>query len=164
MKVLIAVEDKLFGDAIADFICNREDWEESVEFRVIHVVEPLHPPAFTCLRQDVMESYSEERHRAGKAFVLSVGTELRRRYPHAAITEQVLDGIPKEIIVQTAKEWNADLIIVGSHGRAGISQFLLGSVSMSVLSASTCSVMIVKLPAQQTKKNEQAKDTALSQN
>jgi nucleotide-binding universal stress UspA family protein len=51
---------------------------------------------------------------------------------------------PKEIILQNAEEWGADLIVCGSHGRRGLSRFLLGSVSEAVASHAKCSVEIIR--------------------
>ena len=51
--------------------------------------------------------------------------------------------IYKEII-NTAEEINADLIIMGSHGRKGIKKIFLGSVAQSVLAATHLPVMIIK--------------------
>ena len=45
----------------------------------------------------------------------------------------VLVESPRETIVEEAKTWGADLIVVGSHGRRGITEFLLGSVSEAVV-------------------------------
>ncbi len=158
MKILIAVEDKQFTDAIAEFVCNRQTWSDETEFRIIHVVEPLllGPVGFGAYPADVLANYVEERHRAGRSLVLSIGTEIRQHYPSAPITEQVLDGHPKQVIIDTATSWKADLIVVGSHGRSGLSKFLLGSVSMSVLSIAPCSVLIVKLPPATPSKQEKA--------
>ena len=146
MKILVAVEDTEFTAAIANFLCTQQRWNEEVEFKIIHVVEPLHPCAFKAYSDEFLKSYTEERRRAGKSLIMSIGTQLRQQYPAARISEEVLNGHVKEVIIETAKDWNADLIVVGSHGRVGVSHFLLGSVSMSVLSAAPCAVMIVKLP------------------
>jgi nucleotide-binding universal stress UspA family protein len=51
---------------------------------------------------------------------------------------------PKELILEEAHKWGADLIVVGSHGRHGLSRFLLGSVSEAVASHASCSVEIVR--------------------
>lgn len=162
MKILIAVEDKEFGDAIANFVCNHPRWKDQVEFKVIHALEPLYMGPITGYPVDVLDSYEEERRRAGKSLVMAVGTRIRQSYPSAEISEEVVDGQPKVQIIDTAKEWNADLIVLGSHGRTGIGRFLLGSVSMSVLSAAPCSVMIVKLPHQKERAQEQAREAAVS--
>lgn len=52
-------------------------------------------------------------------------------------------GSPGPAICQLAETWGADLIMVGSHGRKGLSEMLLGSVSNYVVHHATCSVMVV---------------------
>lgn len=52
-------------------------------------------------------------------------------------------GSPGPVICQLAKTWGADLILVGSHGRQGLGEMLLGSVSNYVVHHATCSVMVV---------------------
>jgi nucleotide-binding universal stress UspA family protein len=54
---------------------------------------------------------------------------------------------PKELILEEAHKWGADLIVVGSHGRRGINRFLLGSVSEAVASHAHCSVEIIRRSA-----------------
>jgi len=53
-------------------------------------------------------------------------------------------GSPKSIIIQKAIDINADLIIVGSHGRHGIS-LLLGSTANAVLQYASCDVLAVRV-------------------
>ena len=52
---------------------------------------------------------------------------------------------PERGICQAAKNWRADLIVVGSHRRRGLHELLLGSVSNYVMHHAPCSVMIVSL-------------------
>ncbi|MGD1861497.1 MAG: universal stress protein [Leptolyngbyaceae cyanobacterium] len=52
-------------------------------------------------------------------------------------------GNPGRAICKRAKSWGADLIIVGSHGRKGLSEMLLGSVSDYVMHHAPCSVMVI---------------------
>lgn len=53
------------------------------------------------------------------------------------------NGSPKSRIVEVAKNWEADLIVIASHARTGIARALMGSVSESVLRHSNCPVLIV---------------------
>lgn len=53
------------------------------------------------------------------------------------------EGAPKKLIVETARTWEADLIVIASHGRSGLTRVLLGSVAESVLRHSKCPVLIV---------------------
>lgn len=54
-------------------------------------------------------------------------------------------GDARDVIDQTAKELGADLIIMGTHGRRGLSRVLLGSVAESVVRTAPCAVLTVRL-------------------
>jgi nucleotide-binding universal stress UspA family protein len=56
---------------------------------------------------------------------------------------QVFSGPPPEIIVSTAREQNADLIVMSTHGRTGISRLVYGSVAEAVLRGSPVPVLLV---------------------
>jgi nucleotide-binding universal stress UspA family protein len=64
----------------------------------------------------------------------------------AEISGVLLTGSPWEEIVQTALKENADLIVMGTHGRRGVSRALLGSVAEQVLRGSTVPVLVVHAP------------------
>ncbi|MBW4461876.1 MAG: universal stress protein [Nodosilinea sp. WJT8-NPBG4] len=54
-----------------------------------------------------------------------------------------ISGEPAATICSVASSWGADLIMVGSHGRRGLSELLLGSVSNYVMHHADCSVLVV---------------------
>jgi nucleotide-binding universal stress UspA family protein len=60
------------------------------------------------------------------------------------VANEVLRGGAAPAIVEAACEWDADLIVVGSHGYGFWSRALLGSVSNSVVHHAPCSVLIVR--------------------
>jgi universal stress protein A len=53
-------------------------------------------------------------------------------------------GKPAAEIVNAAKEWPADVIVIGSHGRAGVTRVLLGSVAEAVMRHAPCPVLVVR--------------------
>jgi nucleotide-binding universal stress UspA family protein len=59
-------------------------------------------------------------------------------------TYYVMDEYPYSEIVRAAKRYRCDLIVMGSHGRRGISRLILGSQASKVLAHSTIPVMVVK--------------------
>jgi len=61
--------------------------------------------------------------------------------------EFVAVGKPAAEIVKTAKEWPADVIVIGSHGRGGVGRALLGSMAEAVMRQAPCSVLVVRAPA-----------------
>lgn len=80
----------------------------------------------------------------GLRLLESLADETKEAGIKAEFTQEV--GSPGPIICQLAKTWGADLIIVGSRGRKGLSEMLLGSVSNYVVHHATCSVMVVHKP------------------
>lgn len=59
----------------------------------------------------------------------------------------VLEGVPYTTIVDQAKEWHADLIVMGTHGRTGISHALAGSVAERVVRLAPCPVLVTRAEA-----------------
>jgi nucleotide-binding universal stress UspA family protein len=53
-------------------------------------------------------------------------------------------GDVRETIIDSAAEWHADLIVVGSHGQRGLKRLLLGSVAEFVARHAPCSVEVVR--------------------
>lgn len=52
-------------------------------------------------------------------------------------------GDPKTEILAVADEWNADMIVLGTHGRTGFDHFLSGSVAESISRHAKCPVLII---------------------
>ena len=92
---------------------------------------------------DEMQQFLREE---AKKFVEQAETKGRSLFPGGLLnlTAVALDGSPQRIIVETAQEWGADLIVVGSHGYGLWSRALLGSVSNSVVHHAPCSVLVVR--------------------
>ena len=57
----------------------------------------------------------------------------------------VIAGSAADVIVQYAESINAELIVVGTHGRSGLARLTLGSTAASVIESAPCSVLIVRL-------------------
>lgn len=63
-------------------------------------------------------------------------------------------GLPGSLICQAARDWQADLIVLGRRGRRGLSEVLLGSVSNYVIHHAPCSVLVVQAIEQKKAKRE----------
>src|SRR5450759_4525986 len=68
----------------------------------------------------------------------------RAKAAGANATFLVWEGEPGEAIVAAANSEGVDLIVVGSHGRSGVSRFFIGSVSDYVVRHARCPVMVVR--------------------
>ena len=68
--------------------------------------------------------------------------------PDVCVTHQLVEGNPATEILRVAEMTNADLIVLGTHGRRGIKRFLMGSVAEYVMERAMCPVLTVKTPAE----------------
>lgn len=131
-RVLLAMDGSETASTAAEALSGRP-WPEGSEFRIVTVEEPWVIRPTNVLRN--VNSAEQVLAAAG-----------------LKATTAVLSGNPKEVILQEAKKWNADLIVVGSHGRRGFKRFLLGSVSEAVAMNAHCSVVVVRGLAQTSRK------------
>jgi len=119
-------------------------WPPGTEVKVLNVVEP---PSLLLGREmsgpdPEFEAVWNALRGQAKSLVAKATESLRK--PGLVVTPALEEGDPKSRILDVAKEWPADLIVVGSHGRKGLSRFLLGSVSDAVARHAHCSVYIVR--------------------
>ena len=63
----------------------------------------------------------------------------------------IINGIPFIEIIRTAKEKEADLIVVVTHGRTGLDHVLFGSTAEKVVRKASCPVLSVRLPGKEFK-------------
>ncbi len=145
MKILLAIDDSEFSQAAVRSVVART-WSPGTEVRVLHVVEP---PALLLGREMAgpdpeFETVWKALREQAKSLVTKATDVLRKSGLNA--TTVLIEGDPKSQIIDVAKEWPADLIVLGSHGRKGLSRFLMGSVSEAVVRHAHCSVELVRTP------------------
>ena len=90
----------------------------------------------------VTASHSPQRRQEAEQAVAA--TTERLEGMGIAAEGQVLEGRPDEAIVKAAADVGADLIVMGSHGRTGLTKILLGSVAERVIGQAICPVLVVK--------------------
>jgi len=91
-----------------------------------------------------LQGVKEKEVEAARKLVADTVEKLKKVHPEADVSGEVLDGYPTVEILHCSREWPAHLIVVGSHGRTGLAELWLGSVSRSVLSHAPCAVRIVR--------------------
>jgi nucleotide-binding universal stress UspA family protein len=79
-----------------------------------------------------------------KTAVNQAAKRLKSARGELVIMTEVANGSAKDVILDEAEKWGADLIVLGSHGYRGWRRFLLGSVSHAVATHARCSVEIVR--------------------
>lgn len=72
---------------------------------------------------------------------------IRKPRPEEAglsVEHELREGDPAQQILLAARETRSDLIVMGSHGRTGVSRWFSGSVAEEVMRGADCSVLVVK--------------------
>ena len=72
--------------------------------------------------------------------------EIRPTDPDVSFQHRLITGDPASAIVRVASEENVDMIVMGTHGRSGLSRILMGSVAEAVVRKATCPVLTFKQP------------------
>jgi nucleotide-binding universal stress UspA family protein len=67
------------------------------------------------------------------------------------VEKAVVRGVPFVEIIRTAKDKNADMIVIGTHGRTGIDHMLFGSTAEKVVRKSSCPVLTVRMAGREFK-------------
>ncbi|HIP73453.1 MAG TPA: universal stress protein [Anaerolineae bacterium] len=86
----------------------------------------------------------ESQYAAGQEYLNNIRYGLGRNYPDLQWEVRVESGDPASVIVDMAQEEGVDLIVMSTHGRSGISRWLLGSVTEKVLCQAPCPVLSVR--------------------
>jgi nucleotide-binding universal stress UspA family protein len=146
MKILLATDGSSCSQAAVNSIAERP-WPEGSQVKVISAIEIPYVP--TTEAWVLPDSYYDELEEAVKAQAESAINDaveqIKSRQPaNLTVIGEVRSGSAKDMILDEAEKWNADLIVLGSHGYSGLHRFLLGSVSHAVATHAPCSVEIVR--------------------
>jgi universal stress protein A len=63
-----------------------------------------------------------------------------------SVERRLIDGDPATVISAVAQDEYCDMIVMGTHGRAGLSRLLMGSVAERVVRTAPCAVLTIKNP------------------
>lgn len=114
------------------------------ELMLLHVLVPPSPFVGSEVAAMTFEDL-EARARSAAERRLSALVGLARKRG-ARAKGRVVEGVPAEVITRLARRSRADLIVIGTHGRTGLSRIFLGSVARRVLELAACPVLSVHGP------------------
>jgi nucleotide-binding universal stress UspA family protein len=136
-RVLVAIEDRDDADRIAKWLTHYP-FADPTELCVLHALVPIgvndpYDALGTGTWWEGAERYADELVQSTAAKLLS---------PRYAVSTKVATGNPAAVIEREAK--GRELVVVSSHGRKGLSRFLLGSVSHAVVHHVSCPVLVLR--------------------
>lgn len=145
MRVLIATDGSECSKAAVVKSC--EIIKPASTVKIVSVYEDVLPVAMEQIPISA-ENYQlveDSLFEMASTNVADAEAELKNRFSDGdlEITSEVLRGFPDQAIIEEARNWKADMIIVGSHGRGFLGR-MLGSVSDSVVHHAPCTVVVVR--------------------
>lgn len=159
-RILVAVDESPFAEVVFEQgMAQAKAFQASL--LLLHVLSldeegspqmPLAasgPGSYVILETAVMEAYQERWQEYEKKGVTQLQSFTDRATQAGIATEfSQLSGRPGKTICDLAKNWSADLIVLGRRGRSGFGEFFLGSVSTYVVHHAPCPVMVVPAKTQ----------------
>lgn len=133
MKVLIALDGSTGSDAVVREVASRP-WPQGSECCLLMAIDPFF---FTKAPLLLAEAKKDAEG------TLADGMENLKESGLKLTSEIVMEN-PRHGIPKAAREWKADLIVMGSHGRGAFGRLLMGSTAQAVLRHATCAVEIVR--------------------
>jgi nucleotide-binding universal stress UspA family protein len=148
MKILLAVDGSAYSDAAVEEVLRRP-WPPDSEVKVITAAEMPVPLGMEpwAASPDYFEALENSVRSVATAVIDRALLNLRTITDKTLkISSEIIQGPPRQVIVDEAESWGADLILMGSRGLGAWNRLLLGSVSSAVVHHAKCSVEIVRLP------------------
>jgi len=147
MKILIATDGSDFSTAAIEECCRFLIRPENAEVLIVSAYEDAYPIMAEpfALSADYYQKLEDAVSEMAERCVAEGRKTIRKAFPAVefVVDTEVLRGPPDQQIIEKAKAWKADVIVVGSHGR-GFWGRLLGSVSNGVVHHAPCSVLVVR--------------------
>ena len=140
-RIMLALDESSNSDQIVDFVMHHS-WAVAPHFQLITVLRRPEHGIFP-VTEALTELY-EDKVKIRRSTLRRLALKMRDHYHSPHIEESLLEGDPKETIVEAARLWGADLIVVGCHYRNALQRMAISSVSMAVLSTAPCSVLLLK--------------------
>lgn len=146
-RILVATDGSEFSKSAVCFVA-KYGWPNGTPVKVISFPEPFMPLGeFPYLElKEIEELNAAAVNEAQRYAEESAGVLRDAGFQVTAETPAPRESDAREI-VNEAHRWNADMVVVGSHGRRGFDRLTLGSVSEHVALHAHCSVQVVRAAA-----------------
>ena len=144
-RALIPLDGSMVAESIIPFILEIAG-PLDMEVALVRVLVPVPPMALEGTRHVVIEDVAKLRAEA-EEYLASIAAQLRAK--GVRVTTAVRRGEPVAEILAGAREVDADLIAMTTHGRSGLSRLLFGSVAAAVLSQAEVPVFLMRQTAAQ---------------
>ena len=141
-RVLVALDGSPSAEAVLRFLIEIAG-PLDMTVALLRVLEPVPPSVIEGSRHVVLDDV-EGRRRDAEEYLAPLAAALRAQ--GIDVSWQVRRGRPEEEILAAAREGQADLIAMATHGRTGLGRLLFGSVAEGVLRHASVPVFMIRQP------------------
>ncbi|HEX6043890.1 MAG TPA: universal stress protein [Pyrinomonadaceae bacterium] len=134
-RILLATDGSAASRTASQVVAHTT-WPNDTEVKVVSVVNPV---TYSLAEIGVWRDKGTDRAHAA----IDEAVQTLKNAP-LTITGEVIAGLTARGIVDGARDWAADLIVLGTHDRRGVRRLMLSSVSASVATRAHCSVRVVR--------------------
>jgi nucleotide-binding universal stress UspA family protein len=143
IKLVLGMDGSTGAIHAADMVASRQ-WPSGTEIMIIAVLSPRLSTGtipFANVANSIQDSYRDEEE-----WIRKIIKQESEKLKNAGlnVTERILFGDPKRLLIEDAEDGSIDCIFVGARGLTRIERFFTGSVSHAVASRAYCSVEIVR--------------------
>lgn len=143
MKILLGIDDSPHSKAALEYV-KTTAWPKGTQVIALSAAAPVFVGPGEAAAPMVIEQINAGQLAYHRSLAEAAASELRAAGLHAEGRWPVAD--PRHALLEAAAGEKADLIVLGSHGRSGISKLLIGSVASHVVTHAHCNVLVVKKP------------------
>ena len=144
MRILLAIDGSEHSHAALAEVASRR-WPDRTKIEVLTVVRPQ---ALGASDADATPAHVEplhEQRRNAPDLLANAVKRIKARAPRRPVVARIIEGTPHAAIVEEAQRWEADLIVLGSHGHGPFRRAVFGSVAAAVALGAPCAVEIIRL-------------------
>ena len=143
MKILAAVDGSEPSlHALNQAVEHAAKWD--AELIIVSVVPPISPIVYLGPAPLYTEQYNKAATESHERVLEESRARIGESHPDIQVETRLEEGRPAEVIVETAQKEDVDLIVMGSQGMGGITGWILGSTSRSVVDSCTKPILIIK--------------------
>jgi nucleotide-binding universal stress UspA family protein len=145
-KVIVPLDSSKLAECVLPHVEALSRGCQVKEVVFVSVVEPLGPIAGEgyVLDAENTEAIETEMKAASENYLSALLA--RTHYGGVRVEWKVLSGRVAETLADFATSNGADLIVIATHGRAGVSRWVLGSVADRILRSSCVPVLMIRAP------------------
>lgn len=140
MKILVAVDGSSYSKKMLAYLAAHDEWlGPQHQYTVVHAVPAVPPRAASVLDKALLKSYYDD---TATGVFKPIRTFFEKQGLKAHFVAKT--GPAAEVIAESARKGDYDLLVMGSHGHGTLTNLVMGSVATKVLANCSAPVLLVR--------------------